>query len=381
MHAKRTWTLGARRARKLGGILLIACLLTPLLSTATVGAAASPTGDRVGVSAGSLVLWESDAQRVAELNAIAATGAKWFGVDVDWASIEYQRGKYRWAPLDSVVLEAKARGLRILGTIAYSPKWARPASCPVNNTHCLPAQAEDYANFARVAAARYGTYAPNVNLRGAIQGWQVWNEPNHYPFVQTVDVAFYTYMLKLTFGAIKGVDPWASVLAGGLSPAPDDPSGRDMSPAAFLSGIYFWGGKGWFDAVGHHPYSFPCSPLTDAPWNAFYQTLSLYMIMAYNGDGAKRIWGTEVGAPTGADLGTCGPNSPGVSVTEATQSLFAAQYISRWTNDWAAFTGPLIWFQIRDNGTDPMVWDDHLGLLHRDFTPKPSYQMFQYLLK
>ena len=33
--------------------------------------------------------------------------------------------------------------------------------------------------------------------------------------------------------------------------------------------------------------------------------------MAYNGDGAKKIWGTETGAPTGADVGSCTANAGG----------------------------------------------------------------------
>ena len=70
-------------------------------------------------------------------------------------------------------------------------------------------------------------------------------------------------MLKRAYVEIKAVDPTATVLAGGTAPAPDDPSGRDMSPVTFLRNIYANGGKGYFDAFAHHPYSFPCSPLAD----------------------------------------------------------------------------------------------------------------------
>jgi hypothetical protein len=277
-----------------------------------------------------------------------------------------------------VVLAAKARGLRVLGIIAYTPKWARPADCPVDNTHCLPQRAEQFAEFAADAASRYGNFSGYGNLRGGITSWQIWNEPNHYPFVQRVDIPLYVNMLKQSYTAIKQRDPYTWVLAGGTAPAPDDPSGKDMSPASFLNAIYFWGARGYFDAFGHHPYSFPCSPLTEAPWNAFYQTLTLHFIMALNGDGAKRIWGTEAGAPTGADVGGCTANS-GRSVSEATQAQYAAQYILRWTKDWGAFTGPLFWFQVRDNGTNVWNWNDNLGLLRRNFTAKPAYDVFRML--
>ncbi|MGZ6967673.1 MAG: hypothetical protein ACXVKN_08055 [Acidimicrobiia bacterium] len=364
-------------------MLLAAALLTPLLGVLgapSAGAAASPVADNTGVSAGSKVLWESDVERVAELDAIAASGARWFSMDIDWASIEYQRGKYRWATTDRVVLEAKARGLKILGIIAYSPTWARGADCPTGDTHCLPVNPQDYANFAKVVARRYGNWPNNPAFQSAIFAWQVWNEPNHYPFVQRVNVPLYTRMLQLTYSAIKSIDFWTYVIAGATAPAPDDPAGLDMSPTTFLTSIYQAGGKGSFDAFSNHPYSFPCSPLTDASWNAFQQTLNLHMIMAYNGDGSKRIWGTETGAPTGAPVGQCSPFTGAVSVTESVQAQFAAQEIVRWNKDWGSFTGPLFWFQIRDNGTDLNTTDQNFGLLRRNFTQKQSYPTFKYLM-
>jgi len=326
-----------------------------------------------------MILWESDMERVADLDAIAASGAKWLALDIDWASIEHQKGKYRWGPTDKVIQLAKARGLKVLGILAYSPKWAAGPTCPANTTHCLPVRSEDYAAFAKVVAQRYGNFAANLNFRGGLAGIQVWNEPNHYPFVQSVNVIGYTYMLKLTYAAVKSADPYSWVVAGGLSPAPDDPGGKDMSPVTFLNNIYFWGGKGSFDALGHHPYSFPCSPLTEANWNAFQQTLSLRWVMALNGDGAKRIWGTETGTPTGTPVGTCATSAAGKASTEPVQALYAAQAILRWTKDWANFTGPLFWFQIRDNGTNPSDINDNFGLLRRNYTEKIAFGTFKQL--
>ncbi len=376
MHSRRRRTFAAGRITRLGGVVLVACLLAPLLGIASAGAA---TGDKLGASAGHLVLWESELEQVADLNAIAASGAKWLALDIDWASIEWKKGQYRWATPDRVVLQAKARGLKVLGIVAYSPKWAAGSDCPAGTTHCLPAKAQNYANFAKAVVARYGHFAANPSLRGGLEAIQVWNEPNHYPFVQKVDVPQYTNMLKLTFDAVKSVDWAAGIVAGGLSPAPDDPTGKDMSPTTFLNGIYFWGGKGYFDAVGHHPYSFPCSPLTEASWNAYQQTLNLRWVMAWNGDGAKRIWGTETGTPTGSQVGTCATSAQGKSSTEPVQALYAAQAVLRWTKEWGSFTGPLFWFQIRDNGTNQSVIDDNFGLVRRDYSEKLAFGTFQQL--
>jgi hypothetical protein len=68
-------------------------------------------------------------------------------------------------------------------------------------------------------------------------------------------------------------------------------------------------------------------------------------------------------------------------VTEATQSQYLADYFKGWYGDYASFTGPLFWFQIRDNGTNPGYYDDHFGLLRWDFSAKPAYRTLQRLIR
>jgi hypothetical protein len=385
MHGTRHRCIGSRARWRTAIAMLTVCVAAGSVGVALgpVGSAdaATPLGPRVGVSAGHMVLWESPAERQAEMDHIAASGAKWFAMDIDWASIQPKRGAWNWGPTDAVVRDARARGLQIIGTLAYSPRWAVGPSCPPATTHCFPAKPEHFARFAREAALRYGNASPNAGLRSSITTWQIWNEANHYPFVQpTVDVAFYTEMLKQAYVAIHVADFWTTVLAGGTAPAPDDPGGRDMQPVTFLRGIYAYGGGASFDAFAHHPYSFPCSPLFSAPWNAFQQTAALYYTMAQFGQGVKKVWGTESGAPTGGDVGVC-PGGPGASVTEAVQAWFVHEYLWGWTEWFKAFTGPLIWFSIRDNGLNPWVRDDNFGLLRRNFSQKPSYQVFSAMMR
>ncbi len=373
-------TRRGRLARRFGVAVLAAGLLGGLVAP-SVASAATPLGPRVGVSAGHSILWESAAERNAELDYIAASGAKWFALDIDWASINPKRNKWNWGPTDQVVRAARARGLSIIGTLAYSPTWAVGPTCPAGSTHCFPVKPENYARFASAAASRYGRAGTIAGLNSSILVWQVWNEANHGAFVQPlVDAAFYTEMLKQAYVALHRADFWSTVLAAGTAPAPDDPSGRDMQPVTFLNKIYAYGGQKYFDAFAHHPYSFPCSPLLAKPWNAFGQTAVLYLTMAMHGDGAKKVWGTEAGAPTGADLGVCESGLPAVSVSEAVQAWDVHEYLSGWTT-FSAFTGPLIWFSIRDGGTNPWVRDDNFGLLRRNFTAKPAFQVFTAYMK
>ena len=352
----------------------------------TTSAAPAPAAlrDRIGVNVGSATIWEpNDAIRRQALKAIADTGAHWVAMDMDWNSINGAGpAVWRWDATDLFVREARSYGLAIVAIAGYSPRWAEPVGCPASAlTHCLPASPEPYATFAHQVAARYGSRSPIPDLRNSIEAWQVWNEPNHVPFVQpTVDVAHYTAILKRAYVEFKAADPAATVIAGGTSPAPDAANGTDMAPVTFLKGIYANGGKGFFDAFGHHPYSFPCSPLVDASWNAFTQTQYLHDVMAANGDGAKKIWATEAGAPTASNVASgcvAGPNS---SVTEAQQAQFVTDYLKGWTQKFGSFTGPFIWFQIRDNGTNPAARDDHFGLVRRDFSPKPAWTRLKQLL-
>ena len=331
-------------------------------------------GLRAGFNPGSGILWMDDAERRREMDAMVATGARWIALDFDWNSIQGDGpDSFRWdRSTDTVVREAHDRGLRIIGTLAYSPPWARRAAC-ANTSHCFPTDPGAFARFARAAVERYGPTSAIPELNNSVGVWQIWNEANHYPFVQpTVDVAGYSVMLQQAYAAIKPLDPNSVVLAGATAPAGDDPNGLDMAPVTFLRSLYDLGAGHSFDAFAHHPYTFPESPLTVAPWNAFQQTRALYDVMVQHGDANKKVWGTEAGAGTG-------PDSKAVSPLRQAQLL--SEYYSGWNTDFRSFTGPLLWFSVRDSGTDPSSVYDNFGILSHDFRAKPARDVLVTLLR
>ena len=326
---------------------------------------------RAGLAPGVGILWESDADQTRELDAIAATGAKWTTLDVDWNSIQGDGPQsFRWdRAMDRAVLNMRAHGLTILGVAAYSPPWARGASCPAGELHCLPANPDDYARFMAAAAQRYGSQSANPLLRGSITSWQIWNEPNHQPYAEPKpSLDAYTALLKAAYRSIKFVDPHATVVTGGTAPAPDAADGSDYQPETWLKGLYARGAKGSFDAVGHHPANYPGNPLEPHPWNAYTNTTKLHDIMTMYGDGAKKVWGTETAAPTGTSS---------QALTEAKQAEHLRDYYLGWNTQLRGITGPLIWMPLRDAGTDRAARDENMGLVHRDYSPKPSYTMFK----
>jgi polysaccharide biosynthesis protein PslG len=309
-----------------------------------------------GIAAGGSLQNEDATTLGHDLNMDSAAGARWLRVDINWAQIQ-QGGptSYDWSSVDAVVAGARSRGMNVLGTILYTPTWAGASVISA------PAPAA-YATFAAAAARHYEAMGVNA--------FEIWNEPNTSAFWQNPSPAAYTRVLKAAYPAIKSADPSATVITAGLAPSPTD--GTNYSPVDFLSGIYAAGGQGSFDAVGAHPYCAPDYPGNTDSWSAWYQMYgtptSMRSLMIAHGDGAKKIWATEYGAPT------AGPASEGV-VTKAVQAAMVTRAYRVWsTYSWG---GPLFMYQGRDQGTDTGTSQNFYGFINNNFTPKPSYLAYK----
>ncbi|HKA94264.1 MAG TPA: cellulase family glycosylhydrolase [Acidimicrobiia bacterium] len=321
--------------------------------------ARTPAGDRAGFSEGAVLGGRQGPNLEAELAGIAATGARYLRVDVDWSAIEQARGVHDWSAVDEIVDTARACGLDVIGLLAYTPGWARG---PGTTEHSPPTDPANFASFARAAAERY---AP----RG-VKAWEIWNEPNlTFYWMPSPDPAAYAALLGPAYDAIKAVDPSSTVITGGLAPAENQPRDQAMKPLPFLEGVYAAGGGGKFDAVGYHPYTYPALPTGDSGSGPFVITTpKLHGVMAKHGDKQKQVWGTEMGAPT----------------TLTTLPTFQAQYLTRAYSRWDrwSFTGPLIWYSYLDAGTNPTAVEDNLGLVRADFvTKEPSFAAFEKAMR
>jgi hypothetical protein len=324
------------------------------------------SGRRVGLSLAFVPLFESDEELERDLDAVADTGATWIRFDFYWAVLEPKEGEIRWELTDRVIREANERGLRVLGILTYTPKWARPRG---TTDKAPPTDAADFARFARKAAHRY-------SHRG-VHAWEVWNEPNTAAFWEPgADPEAYAELLEATYRAVHDEDPRAVVLTGGLAPVGDrldyvSEDGAHMSPWRFLSEVYDAGGKGSFDAVAHHPYPpNPGGPAVSAPGNSFAQTVELHELMIEHGDGGKRVWGTEAGSWTGTSDG---------AVSEERQALLAGEMLDLWAR-WD-FVGPFLYYSLRDLGTNDRDREDNFGLLRHDFREKEAFASFDAAIR
>jgi hypothetical protein len=302
------------------------------------------------------------ADRQRYFDSLKAVGAGWIRIDINWAMIQRNGPRsYDWTPFDRLVRAARRRGIRVLGTLLYTPTWARASGLPAN---APPANAADFGRFAFRAATHFRSKG--------VSAYEVWNEPNIAPFWATgPDPARYTRLLKQAYAAIKRADRAARVVSAGLSPwsVHGAADAQHMNPLTFLERMYADGARGSMDAVGWHPYNFPRG-LGFYPWSAWSQmnatSPSARSIMTANGDGPKKIWATEWGAPTGTSS---------QSISEAAQAaLIRAGLRSLRSWSWA---GPSFVYSFRDEGTDLSDREQNFGLLRRDWSPKPAYAAFR----
>ncbi|MEA2211753.1 MAG: hypothetical protein QOF83_1701 [Solirubrobacteraceae bacterium] len=291
-----------------------------------------------------------------------SAGARWIRLDINWAQIQmHGPGTYLWTYIDAAVRRAEADGMQVLGTITYTPAWARPASTDAT----WGPDPQLYARFAAAAVAHYS--------RLGVQAYEIWNEPNSQAFwTPRPSPVAYTTLLRSAYSAIKRVDPGATVLTGGTAPAATD--GIGYSPVSFLAGIYASGGQGSFDAVANHPYCWPAYPGAKKSWSAWYQMYgtkrSLRSLMISHGDGAKKIWATEFGAPTNGPAGTYVSKATQAKMVTRAYRLFASY---RWA-------GPLFFYSSRDLGSSTSTRENFFGFLTRNFARKPSFTAYRRVM-
>ena len=82
-------------------------------------------------------------------------------------------------------------------------------------------QRRDWGSFLRALVRRYGPSGsfwqanPNTPYR-PIREWQIWNEQNTSFFAHPVSPSAYDRLLQLSSNALRGADPQAQVVIGGM---------------------------------------------------------------------------------------------------------------------------------------------------------------------
>lgn len=329
-----------------------------------------------GMSLSSSLYPLTDAALAARLDDLASLGVTWIRIDMAWTEVERAEGAYVWGPIDRVVAAARKRNIQVLGLLLDPPWWARVEGC--NDHHCAPRDVDAFARYAGKAAARY---APQ-----GVHAWEIWNEPNIELFWKPApSPEAYATLLIAAHTAIKKADGSAVVISGGLSPA--ETRGTRIAPTDFLTALYNAGAGDAFDAVGHHPYSYPATPNVYHDWSAWSQMaktrINVRSVMAGHGDSTKKIWMTEYGAPTNGPRSTATlenyKTAPGGSpVSEEVQALMLKEAVEGTTG--VTWAGPLFWYSYKDNGTASWTVENFFGITRSDGSHKPAYETLRSLL-
>lgn len=338
---------------------------TPTTQTATTPAPAQKIVS--GIAAGYILSTMTEAQIRNYFTEMNKLGMTWVRFDIDWSGVQRNGPtSYSWTEIDRIVKLGNEYGINMLAILAYSPSWAAKSGC-VAGQKCAPKDPALFATFAGVAATRY---------KNNIAAWEIWNEPNmDYFWSPKANGTDYAAVLKAGYTAIKAVQPGAIVVTGGLSPVTS--SRTTVDPLVFLKDMYAAGGKGSFDAVGHHPYTYALSPASTLPWNHWYQMYKIYDLMNQNGDAAKKIWITEIGAPTGGagvgrELGALNFAHGSDYLTQNAQAetmsalIAESSKITRWL-------GPVFWYSLVDINSKSSDPEGHFGLITSDNKYKAAH--------
>jgi hypothetical protein len=216
-----------------------------------------------------LMMFDSDAVRARQLDAIAEAGFESVRVALSWRDLEPappENGVHAYdvSRSDYQVAALARHGLRMAPAFLLTPSWAisdDDFACRFSRIATAGTdRIGDYAAAARAVAARYGRGGafwrehPDLPKR-PIEVWQIWNEPNLASYwCATPDPAEYAELFAQAAKAIKSVQPKAKVITAGL--ALRDHFGRSTEVHKYLAGALAARPDLWqlADGAGIHMY-------------------------------------------------------------------------------------------------------------------------------
>jgi polysaccharide biosynthesis protein PslG len=264
-------------------------LLIALAAAPAAGARRSVPYGFFGMNANRTLSQTSEGAQERAWASMASSGVEAARVQFSWPDMQAQEaGPIDFASSDAIVSRAARRRIRLLAVIYDAPVWARLNR---DRFQSPPRDNQQFASFARQLVERYGPRGsfwrehPEVPRRPVVE-WQVWNEP-HLGFYWNVPknspAAWprgYVRLLKASAQAIRGSDPKATVVLGGLTNRSWDR----------LRQLYKLHARRYFDAVGVQTW-------TSSPRSMLKAFRLVRSVMTRYHDRRKPIWATELGWP------------------------------------------------------------------------------------
>lgn len=358
--------------RALRALLLIGVTAVAILGPSADAGAKRAPAEFLGIGP-STALTASEYQRMAK------GGARLIRVQIPWHVIQpTANGPYDWSTIDTQVAGAAQNGIKVLPFFYGTPRWA--ANCSgVSQSLCervLPTRSAagetGWTAFLDAAVRRYGPmggfwadttdqYSPPYS---PVRIWQIWNEPSSAQFSPPKpSTGLYYRLLQISNGAIKGVDPGASIMLAGMF----QPVRR------FLTRLYARpGARDLFDVVALHPYSATLDELGA-------QLLETRTVMRRAGDRATPLWITELGWGSAKRSSNLVPLQ-NLLLGMKGQARMLRQALNLLIAERRRYNlRKVIWFSWRDvpRGTGGRCYlCESSGLFGANGTPKPAWRAF-----
>jgi len=324
---------------------------------------ASPTAASLRRGSGAaLGVWLGSGNQQA-VDLLKASGARWTYIVMSWAAIEPRRTDpptYNFALYDRLLRSLGEAGINTIVDVRQNPDWAASTFCgPLDKGGGL----EAYGQFLAAAARHYG--APPYNVKH----WELYNEPDATDLVLAKQIGMacfgmypkqYVDVLQVASAAVKGVDPEAKIVFGGLAHE-NPPFHFNLD---FFDEVLSAGGGDFFDVANVHYYS-----SQDYNWSSYGQDIAGKV-----GKIRKTMARHKVDKPVAVtELNwTSGPEN-GPQLLE-NQARYLLKVLAR---GMAIDLYAITWFMLVDEKADS--WPN--GLLDFARQPRPAYRAFQTLAR
>jgi len=271
-------------------------------------------------------------------------------MDFAWGAIERSKSQYDWSDYEELLANLDQRGLRAILILDYSnPLYEETVTSPdpqyqtPRKNTASPQHPESVAAFANWAAASAKHFA------GRHEIWEIWNEPNGNFWSPKPDAQQYTALALATAKAVRDAEPQATVVG---------PASASF-PWEFLKVFLASGVLEYLDAVSVHPYRDKRHPPETAAGD--YQKLRQLI---------------DASAPPSRKdkipiiSGEWGYSTLEGGVSLETQAAFAVR--QQLANLLEGI--PLsIWYDWKNDGTNPKENEHNFGTVLPDLTPKAAY--------
>jgi hypothetical protein len=272
-----------------------------------------------------------------DLDLIRDAGFRFIRMDLSWSGVERQKGVYDFekAGYDALTAGCTSRGIRIVYILDYSNRlYEEEQSIRTEEGR------KAFAAFAQAAAKRY-------QGKGIL--WEIWNEPNIKQFWSPQPgIDDYCRLVEAVAPSIKQADPTGVVVAPATSGIP-----FDWLEACFKKGLL-----GWIDVLSVHPYR-PQGPETVIEDYARLRKLI----------GQYAPQGKDVPIISG-EWGYSNINWDKARLSDEQQARYLVRMFLTNLHERVPVS---IWYDWKNDGTDPNEREHHFGTVGRDLKPKAAY--------